>query len=130
MIRTLRDLQKEFLTLIKDDLSHSFISLSSQPDRLINLSKNSGDLLDQDDSSKKGGKGNKKDTQTLSSLDGFEIPQVDLIKYRSACSNTLKGISDSAKNENTFRLKGTLSVQVYLNVNEKTTVKELIDGLI
>ena len=64
----------------------------------------------------------------MSSLEGFEIPVVKLIKYQSLTQ--FGSITDDKKHENIFRLKGTLSIQVYLSVNEKTTVKELADSLI
>lgn len=86
-IRTLRDLNQELLTRVNEDFKDSYLSLSSAPDRVIHPTKNAGDLLELDystlDQSKKGAKGGKKDG-LLTSLDDFEIPRIQVIKYTSA----------------------------------------------
>ena len=65
----------------------SYLSLSTAPDRLIHPTKNAVDLLELDSSiseqSKKGAKGGKKDG-LLTSLDNFEIPLMQVVKYTSA----------------------------------------------
>lgn len=38
-------------------------------------------------------------------------------------------LTEEKRHENVFRLKGTMNIQVYLAVNEKTTVKELADSM-
>jgi hypothetical protein len=127
LIRTLRDLQAEFLTEIKNDLASSFLSLSSHPDRLLNLTTNKNDTLDllpQEEAKKSKAKAA---SSNLNTLEGFEIPEVKLTKYRSL--NRQGNLTDSARIENLFRLRGTLSLQVYLNVHEKTTVSELGEAL-
>ena len=104
------------------------MSLSNVPDRLLHPVRNAGDLIELESSDQgKKGKGGKKDA-SLSSLNGFEIPQVTVTKYTSA--NRKSVISDSQRHENVFRLRGTVSLQVYLNVTEKTTIKDLVDMLL
>ena len=86
-IRSLRDLNQELLTRVKEDFKDSYLSLSSAPDRLLHPTKNAGDLLELDsstsDQSKKGAKGGKKDG-LLTTLDDFEIPRMQVVKYTSA----------------------------------------------
>ena len=86
-VLSLRDLNKELLAKVKADLNESFLSLSTTPDRLMHSTKNAEDLLELDsstsDQSKKVGKGGKKDG-LMTTLDGFEIPRIQVAKYTSA----------------------------------------------
>ena len=115
---------------MKEDFLDSYLSLSTAPDRLIHPTKNAGDLLELDfsisEQSKKGAKGGKKDG-LLTSLDNFEIPRMQVVMYTSA-TNT-RALSEESRYENVFHLRGTVSLQVYLPVTEKTTVRELVEIL-
>jgi hypothetical protein len=53
---------------------------------------------------------------------------VQLTKYTSA-THTRVPLSEEQRYENVFHLRGTVSLQVYLAVNEKTTVRELVEIL-
>jgi hypothetical protein len=72
---------------VKEDFLDSYLSLSTAPDRLIHPTKNAGDYLELDssssDQSKKGAKGGKKDG-LLTSLDDFDIPRMQVVKYTSS----------------------------------------------
>jgi hypothetical protein len=63
----------------------------------------------------------------MTSLEDFEIPRVQLTKYTSATHS--RPLSEEQRYENVFHLRGTVSLQVYLAVNEKTTVRELVEIL-
>ena len=63
----------------------------------------------------------------MTSLEDFEIPRVQLTKHTSATHS--RPLSEEQRYENVFHLRGTVSLQVYLAVNEKTTVRELVEIL-
>jgi len=110
-VRSLRDLNQELLTRVKEDFKVSYLSLSTSPDRLMHPAKNAGDYLELDssssDQSKKGGKAGKKDG-LLTSLHDFEIPRVQAAKYTSATHT--RALSEESRYENVFHLRGTVSL--------------------
>ena len=50
-IRSLRDLNQELLARAKEDFKNSYLSLSTNPDRLVHPTKNAGEFLELDSSS-------------------------------------------------------------------------------